>query len=89
MAASFPIIAIIARDYLAIPASSVPCKRLFSRAKLADTDRRRSMKAETFSLVQTLGASLRAERARKTKLKAKGEKRKMIPDVGLDKGKGS
>lgn len=47
------------------------------------------MKAETFSLVQTLGASLRAERARKTKLKAEGEKRKMIPDVGLDKGKGS
>ncbi|ODO00240.1 hypothetical protein I350_06869 [Cryptococcus amylolentus CBS 6273] len=54
---AFPIISGIARDFLAIPASSVPCKHLFSYAKLADTEKRRCMSEGTFSKLQTLGAA--------------------------------
>lgn len=60
----FPILARIARDYLAIQASSVPCERLFSMAGIADTSRRNRMKPETFSALQTLRSHLQMERRR-------------------------
>ncbi|ODO03308.1 hypothetical protein L198_02152 [Cryptococcus wingfieldii CBS 7118] len=69
---AFPIISGIARDFLAIPASSVPCERLFSYAKLADTEKRRCMSEGTFSDLQTLGAAYREERRVQDEGKRKG-----------------
>lgn len=60
----FPILSKIARDYLAIQASSVPCERLFSMAGLADTSRRNRMKPDMFSALQTLRSQLQMERRR-------------------------
>lgn len=58
----FPILSRIARDYLAIQASSVPCERLFSMAGLIDTNRRNRLSPETFSALQTLRSHLQMER---------------------------
>lgn len=46
---SFPIMASIARDFLAIPATSVSVERLFSAARHVADDFRSAMKAETMT----------------------------------------
>ena len=61
-ATRYPILATIARDYLAIQASSIPCERLFSMASLVDTKRRNRMSVETFSALQTLRSHLQMHR---------------------------
>lgn len=44
----------MALDILAIHASSVSCERLFSRAKLVNTDRRSSLGADVFEALEAL-----------------------------------
>ena len=53
-AETYPTLARIALDVLAIPASCVPCERLFSAAKLIATDRRSSLGAERFEELQMM-----------------------------------
>ncbi|KII87553.1 hypothetical protein PLICRDRAFT_63440, partial [Plicaturopsis crispa FD-325 SS-3] len=44
----YPIMSRMARDYLAIQGSSVPCERAFSDAGLTDTKRRSRLLPSTF-----------------------------------------
>ena len=53
-AETYPTLACIALDVLAIPASSVPCERLFSAAKLIATDHHSSLGAECFEELQMM-----------------------------------
>jgi hypothetical protein len=48
-ASAFPTIARMARDYLAIPATSVSVERTFSKSRHICSDLRSSLKAETIS----------------------------------------
>jgi hypothetical protein len=50
----FPTLAAIALDVLPIPATSVPCERLFSSAKLTAVDRRARLGAERFEELQLM-----------------------------------
>ncbi|KAF8699404.1 hypothetical protein AX14_000974 [Amanita brunnescens Koide BX004] len=50
----FPTLASNALDVLAVPASSVPCKQLFSSAKLIAMDHHARLGPETFEQVQIL-----------------------------------
>ena len=52
----YPVLANIARDFLAIQASSIPCERLFSMAGIVDTKRRNRLAPGTFSALQTVRA---------------------------------
>ncbi|PPR01987.1 hypothetical protein CVT24_011114 [Panaeolus cyanescens] len=49
-AAAFPILAKMARDFLAIPATSTPVERVFSKSRHICSDLRSSLKAETISM---------------------------------------
>ncbi|KIL54327.1 hypothetical protein M378DRAFT_47482, partial [Amanita muscaria Koide BX008] len=55
----YPTLARIALDVLPSQASSVPCERAFSSAKLTGTDRRSRIKAEFFEILQILKATWR------------------------------
>lgn len=44
----------IARDYLAIQGSAVPCERAFSSSGLTGTDRRHRLSPQTFEALQLL-----------------------------------
>lgn len=61
----YPILSKVARDYLAIQASSIPCERLFSMAGIADTKRRNRMAPEVMSALQILRSHLQMVRRRK------------------------
>jgi hypothetical protein len=50
----YPTLSRIARDVCAIPASSVPCERLFSGGAETATDRRARLGAERFEQLQVL-----------------------------------
>ncbi|EKM48247.1 uncharacterized protein PHACADRAFT_70898, partial [Phanerochaete carnosa HHB-10118-sp] len=50
----YPTLARMALDILGIPASSVSCERLFSRAKLVNTDRRSSLGSDIFEALEAL-----------------------------------
>jgi hypothetical protein len=50
-AAGYPLLAQLARRYLAIPASSASSERLFSRLKLIATDARQNLKADTLCML--------------------------------------
>lgn len=50
-ASEFPVLAILARQYLAIPASSAASERLFSRLKLVATTARQNMSPETLCML--------------------------------------
>ena len=50
----YPTLARMALDILPIPASSTSCERLFSRAKLASTDRRSRLGVEIFEAIECL-----------------------------------
>jgi hypothetical protein len=54
----YPTLARMARDYLAVPASSTDSERVFSHAKLFGTDRRASLGCENFEAVQILRSAL-------------------------------
>ena len=59
----------MARDYLAIQGSSVPCELAFSSGGLTDTNRRNRLSTETFEGLQLLKSSFKLEReAKKVKL---------------------
>ncbi|EIW75374.1 hypothetical protein CONPUDRAFT_66256, partial [Coniophora puteana RWD-64-598 SS2] len=47
----FPVIALMARDFLAIPATSVSVERLFSSSRHVRRDSRSSFKAKTITSV--------------------------------------
>jgi len=53
-APEYPTLAKIALDVLAIPASSVPCERLFSAAKHIATDHRARLGSERFEELQIM-----------------------------------
>jgi hypothetical protein len=55
----YPTLSRIALDVLPSQASSVPCERAFSSAKLTGSDRRSRMKAEIFEILQILKAKWR------------------------------
>lgn len=50
---------LMARDYLAIPASACLAERSFSMSALTDIPRRRQMGADNFGALQTLRAGYR------------------------------
>lgn len=52
----------MARDFLAVQGSSVPCERLFSSASLIDTDRRNRLNPSTFSAIETVKNHLKFKR---------------------------
>jgi len=53
-AKTYPTLAAMARDILAVPASSVPCERLFSGGKLIATDRRSRLGSDRFEEIQIM-----------------------------------
>ena len=52
----YPVLSEMAANYLAIQASSVPCKCLFSSAGLVDTKRRNCLGAERFGAIEYIKA---------------------------------
>ncbi|GJE88702.1 hAT transposon family protein [Phanerochaete sordida] len=64
-ASRFPVLAQMARDFLPVQGSSVPCERAFSSAGLTDDKRRGAILPENFGAIQTLKARYVAERKRK------------------------
>lgn len=60
----FPVLATIARDYLAVQGSSVPCERAFSSSKLTDSDHRCNLTSENFGAIQMVKGSLKKIRQR-------------------------
>jgi hAT family C-terminal dimerisation region len=53
-ASRFPILGRMAKDYLAVPASSTDSERVFSLAGLIGTDRRNRLHADNFEALQIL-----------------------------------
>ena len=60
----YPILSTIARDYLAVQGSSVPCERQFSSAGPIDDKRRGSLLPSTFEALQVTKTYYKLERAR-------------------------
>ena len=56
---TYPTLARIALDVLPSQASSVPCERTFSTAKLTATDRRSCLKADIFEILQIMNPAWR------------------------------
>jgi len=54
----------MARDYLAVQGSAVPCERTFSSSKLTDTRLRCNLTSENFGVIQMAKSSLKKQRAR-------------------------
>jgi hypothetical protein len=80
----YPVVRLIARDYLPIPASTCLAERSFSMSALTDTTRRRQMGAENFGALQRLRAGYRDGR-----LKAVNEAwLEDKPDFDFDEGTG-
>ncbi|KIJ33584.1 hypothetical protein M422DRAFT_128513, partial [Sphaerobolus stellatus SS14] len=52
--AEYPTLARIARDYLAIQGSAVPCERCFSSSGQTGTNRRNRLLPKTFEALQIL-----------------------------------
>jgi hypothetical protein len=61
METSYPSVARMARDYLAIPGTSVPCERIFSSAKYSIPAHRASLLAETIRVMQCMKSWLKHE----------------------------
>ena len=71
----------MARDYLAIQGSSVPCERLFLSAALADMDRRNRMLSSTLENIEILKCNiLIANRVKVLEQDANSLKRKFEGD---------
>lgn len=64
----------MARDYLAVQGSSVPCERAFSSSKLTDSDHRCNLTSENFGAIQMVKGALKKVRQRE---RAEAEKEKM------------
>lgn len=52
----------MARNYLAIQGTSVPCERAFSSSKMTDDDRRTSLSADHFGKLQVAKRGMMAAR---------------------------
>jgi len=55
----YPVLARMARDYLAIQGSSTPSERAFSNASLTDTQQRNRLTPEMFEALQILKSAYR------------------------------
>lgn len=64
---TFPILSKLAKKYLAIPATSVPVERFFSKAGNILTKKRASMKPKTFEMLMYVGINKGTEIQRKQK----------------------
>ncbi|KAJ2965768.1 hypothetical protein NUW54_g14008 [Trametes sanguinea] len=60
--AEYPYLYRVALDILPVPASSVPCERVFSMCKDIDTLRRNGLDAAMLEVLQVLKHSLKQER---------------------------
>jgi hypothetical protein len=58
----------MARDFLAIQGSSVPCERVFSSAGLTDTKRRGGLLPENFGAIQIVKGHFKKERKAKEEM---------------------
>jgi len=63
----------MARDYLAVQGSAVPCERTFSSSKLTDTRLRCNLTSENFGVIQMAKSSLKKQRAREAREAAESE----------------
>jgi hypothetical protein len=61
---TYPVMAMIARDYLAAQATSVPCERDFSSSKRTDTPERVNTSSEVFEARQMVKSAYCGERHR-------------------------
>jgi hypothetical protein len=82
----YPVLSSMARDYLPIQGSSVPCERVFSDAGLTDTKHRARILPENFGDIQIVKNKFKKERRQHEAeiVASVAERRRLLLDDAVD-----